>query len=420
MTCEENGGILAATRSLIQECAEKLKLSPVASEYLKTPMQYIEVTIPVEMDDGTTKFFLGCRSQHNNALGPYKGGIRYHPDVTPDEVKALSMLMSLKCSLAGLPFGGAKGGVICNPLQMSIKEKERLTRGYVRAIGSFIGPEKDIPAPDIFTDAQVMAWIVDEYSMIKQEPAFGVVTGKPLAVGGSVGREKATAQGCFFVAREVAQTLNFALEGTRVAIQGAGNVGGNAALFFHDAGCKIVAISDITGGSYNPNGLDPSALINYNREHKTLLGFSGGVDITNAELLITDCDVLIPAAIENQITSANAAKIKAKVIIEVANGPTTPEGDKILEDRGVFVVPDILANSGGVTVSYFEWVQNKYSYHWDAETITGSLESKITNTFRQVYEFTRSNGSKASMRSGAYQYAVQRIVEAMRWRGWFS
>lgn len=418
IVCEDDGGILTSTRALIKECTDKLNLSSAVYEYLKVPMRFVEIAIPVEMDNGKVEVFSGYRSQHNNVLGPYKGGIRYHPEVTPDEVKALSMLMTLKCSLVGVPFGGGKGGVVCDPLKMSMKEKERLTRGYMRGMGTFLGPETDIPAPDVYTDAQVMAWMADEYSNIMQEPSFGVVTGKPLSVGGCVGREAATARGCFFVAREVANTLGFSLQGARVAVQGAGNVGGNAAKLLYDEGCRVIAVSDITGGCYNPEGLDPYALLEHNRKNKTMLGFSGGKDITNQELLTLDCDILIPAAIENQITAANASHIKAKVIIEAANGPTTPDGDKILEERGILVVPDILANSGGVTVSYFEWVQNNYGFRWDAETVNKRLEDKITEAFRLVYQFTRSNGSAIAMRSGAYMFSIQRIAEAMHYRGW--
>ena len=409
---------LTATRRLIRESVERLKLSPVVYEYLKVPMRFVEVSIPVEMDSGTTEVFTGYRSQHNNVLGPFKGGILYHPEVTPDSVKALSMWMTLKCSLVGVPFGGAKGAVVCDPLSMSVKEKERLSRAYIRSLGSILGPETDIPAPDVFTDAMVMAWMADEYSTIKQEPSFGVVTGKPLAVGGCVGRKEATGRGCFYVAREAARAINLPFGKARIVIQGSGNVGGNAAKLFAEEGCSVIALSDISGGVYNPEGLDVCALMKHVAETGFVKGFSGAEPITNQELFALDCDILVPAAIENQITCDNAADVKAKSVVEGANGPTTPDGDRILKVKGVLLVPDILANAGGVTVSYFEWVQNNYGFRWDAATVNKRLEDKMVEAFRLVYSFTEDNCDGMDMRTGAYMFAIQRVAEAMHYRGW--
>lgn len=409
---------LTATRRLIKESVERLKLSPVVYDYLKVPMRFVEVAIPVEMDNGTTEVFTGYRSQHNNVLGPFKGGIRYHPEVTPDSIKALSMWMTLKCSLVGVPFGGGKGAVVCDPLSMSEREKERLSRAYIRSLGSLLGPEIDIPAPDVFTDAQIMAWMADEFSNIRQVPSFGVVTGKPLAVGGCVGRKEATARGCFFVAREAARAINLPFTKVRIAIQGFGNVGGNAAKLFADEGCSVVAVSDINGGIYNPEGLDVCALMKHVEKTGFLKSFAGAESITNQELLSLDCDILLPAAIENQITCANAADVKAKIVVEGANGPTTPDADRILKEKGILLVPDILANSGGVTVSYFEWVQNNYGFRWDLATVNKRLEDKMVEAFRLVYNFTQDNCAGLDMRAGAYMFAIQRVAEAMHCRGW--
>jgi glutamate dehydrogenase len=409
---------LSATRNLIRESVERLKLSPSVYEYLKVPMRFVEVAIPVEMDDGSTRVFTGYRSQHNNVLGPFKGGIRFHPEASPDEVKALSMWMTLKCALVGVPFGGGKGAVVCDPRQMSLKEKERVSRGYVRAMGNVLGPETDIPAPDVYTDAQVMAWMADEHTIIMQKPSFGVVTGKPLPVGGCVGREEATSRGCVFAAREAARALNIPLKSCRIAIQGAGNVGGYAALLLQEEGCTIVAITDSRGGLYNPAGMDARAVMAHKKRTGSLAGFPGADAITNAELFRLDCDILIPAALENQITGDNAAGVKAKIVVEGANGPTTPDGDRILKEKNVLLVPDILANSGGVTVSYFEWVQNNYGFRWDAETVNKRLEDKMVEAFRMVYSFTSQNCANLDMRSGAYMYAIQRLAEAMHYRGW--
>ncbi len=412
--------VLKATLDLIKQSVDFLELTPDVYEHLSKPMRFVEVAIPVLMDDGTTKVYTGYRSQHNNVLGPYKGGIRYHPDAEPDEVKALSILMTLKCSLVGVPFGGGKGAVVCEPYSMSMREKEKVSRGFVKALGTIIGPETDIPAPDVATDAQVMAWMADEYTTIMREPSFGVVTGKPIAVGGCVGREEATGRGVVCVTKEAARTLGLSYKGSRIVIQGAGNVGGTAAQMLHDDGCKVVGLSDVSGGVHDPAGLDIDTIMASVRKGKLLKEIEGLEIISNTELLALDCDILIPAALENQITGTTAKNVKAKIVVEAANGPTTPEGDRILKENDVFVVPDILANSGGVTVSYFEWVQNNYGFRWDLETVNRRLEEKMVEAFTQVYSFFCDKCHGSDMRTGAYMYSIQRVAEAMHWRGWLS
>lgn len=409
---------LRATLSLIKQATENLELTPDVYEYLRVPMRFVEVAVPVEMDSGRIQVFTGYRSQHNNVLGPYKGGIRFHPDSTADEVKALSMWMTLKCSLVGVPFGGGKGAVVCDPRQMSLREKEKVSRSYIRALGTILGPETDIPAPDVYTDAQVMAWMADEYATMMRVPSFGVVTGKPIAVGGCVGREEATSRGCVYIAKEAARTLDIPFKGARVVIQGAGNVGGFAALLLHEEGCKIIGISDSRIGIYDPAGLDVKAVIAHKKKTGTLEGIEGVKQITNQELLVLDCDILIPAAMENQITAKNAADVKAKIVVEGANGPTTPEGDQILKENNILVVPDVMANSGGVTVSYFEWVQNNYGFRWDFATVNKRLEEKMVEAFNLVYGFYCEHCVGSDMRTGAYMYAIQRIAETMHYRGW--
>lgn len=415
---KKEDNVLEATLGLIRQSVELAELSGEVYEHLKTPMRFVEVAIPVEMDDGKTKVFTGYRCQHNNVFGPYKGGIRYHHAVTTDTIKALSMWMTLKTSLVGVPFGGGKGAVICDPFSMSMKERERMTRGYVQALGTILGPETDIPAPDVGTDAQVMAWIVDEYSNIVRVPSFGVITGKPLAVGGCVGRKEATGRGCFFMTREASKVLNIPFENARIAIQGFGNVGSNAAILFAEIGSPVVAVSDVSGGIYNKDGIDIYKLLQHVEETGFVKGFPGVEEITNDELLAIDCDILIPAALENQLTGANADRVKARVVIEGANGPTTPEADQILKDKNVLVVPDILANSGGVTVSYFEWVQNNYGFRWDLETVNKRLEDKMVEAFHMVYGFFCDHCAGSDMRTGAYMYSIRRLAEAMHYRGW--
>ena len=399
--------------------AEHLNLEPWIHKILKYCMQISVVSIPIKMDDGTVKIFEGFRAQHNPALGPSKGGVRYAPDVNMDEIKALSMWMTWKCAVAGLPYCGAKGGIACDPNTLSRGELERLTRRYTYAIINMIGPKKDIPAPDINTDKQIMAWMMDSYSMGVGEPTLGVVTGKPICIGGSEGREAATGYGLSIVTREICKKLEIPLgPGTTVGIQGWGNVGSVVgAILRKEINCKIIGVGDINGGIYNPEGIDPILLKKYEQKTGSVVGFQGTQPITNAELLVLDCDILIPAAIQNQITKNNADSVKAKLIVEGANGPTTPEADKILEMKGITVVPDILANSGGVIVSYFEWVQDLHSYFWDLDRVNQELENHILKAFHQVYNLAKQK--KVSLRTAAYIIAVDRVAEAIRVRGLF-
>jgi len=394
--------------------AEKLKLDPGIHEILKRPMRTLIVNIPVVMDDGSIQVFTGYRVQYNDALGPTKGGIRYHPELTLDEVTALAAWMTWKTAVVGLPLGGAKGGIRCNPKEMSKGELERLTRGYVRAIAKFIGPNIDVPAPDVYTDAQTMAWIMDEYSEIVGYPAFGVVTGKPVSVGGSRGRSEATSRGLMYTVMEAAKCLGINLKGATVAVQGYGNVGYHAARLLHEVGCKIIAVSDSKGGIYNPNGLDPEKVLEHKNRTGSVVDYPESTFITNEQLLELECDVLVPAALENQITKANADRIKAKIVAEGANGPTTPEADEILFKKGVFVIPDILANSGGVIVSYFEQVQNQMNYYWTEEEVRNKLKETITKAFYDVLEISKQYN--ANMRVAAYMLAVKRVADALMTR----
>jgi glutamate dehydrogenase/leucine dehydrogenase len=393
---------------------EKLKLNPGIHEMLKRPIRTLIVNIPVVMDDGSIQVFTGYRVQYNDALGPTKGGIRYHPDLTLDEVTALAAWMTWKTAVVGLPLGGAKGGIRCNPKEMSKAELERLTRGYVRAIAKFIGPQIDVPAPDVYTDAQTMAWIMDEYSEIVGYPAFGVVTGKPLSVGGSCGRSEATSRGLMYTVIEAAKYLGINLGDATVAVQGYGNVGYHAARLLHEVGCKIIAVSDSKGGIYNPNGLDPEKVLEHKNKTGSVVDYPDSVFITNEQLLELECDILVPAALENQITKTNAANIKAKIIAEGANGPTTPEADEILFRKGVFVIPDILANSGGVIVSYFEQVQNQMNYYWTEEEVRNKLKETITKVFYDILELSKQYN--VNMRTAAYMLAVKRVADALATR----
>ncbi len=391
--------------------AEKLGLDPAIHEILKRPMRVIIVNIPVLMDNGYVRVFTGYRVQYNDALGPTKGGLRYHPDLALDEVIALAAWMTFKTAVVGLPLGGAKGGIRCNPKEMSLGEVERLTRGFTRAIVKFIGSNIDVPAPDVYTNEQVMAWIMDEYNEITGVYAPGVVTGKPINIGGSRGRSEATSRGLVYAIVEAAKHLGIKLEGAKVAIQGYGNVGFNAAKILYRLGCKIIAVSDSMGGIYNPEVLDPLEVKEHKRETGSVIGFRGAKNITNKELLELECEILIPSAIENQITQQNAHNIKAKIIVEGANGPTTPEADKILYERGVFVIPDILANAGGVTVSYFEQVQNQMNYYWTEKEVNSKLETVMRNSFKEVLSVSREH--KIPMRTAAYILAVKKIANAI-------
>jgi glutamate dehydrogenase (NAD(P)+) len=401
----------------LNECAKILKLDESIHNILRMPMREIHVSLPVKMDDGTTKMFQGFRVQYNNALGPTKGGIRFHPDETVDTVRALAAWMTWKCSLLNLPLGGAKGGVICNPKQMSKGEMERLSRVYIERIWKCIGPEDDIPAPDVYTTSQIMAWMMDEYSKIAQKNQFGVVTGKPIVLGGSACREDATARGGLYVLREAADEIGLDLGYATLAIQGYGNAGYNAALLARSLfGSKVVAVSDSKGAIYNKEGLDPEEVEQHKIRTSSVTGFPGAEQISNRELLELAVDVLVPSALENVITVENAPSIKAKILVELANGPTTPEADDILFSKGVHVLPDFLCNAGGVTVSYFEMAQNFYMYYWDKEEVDKRLARKMAEAYHSVLH--NSKKYQVNMRQAAYVVAVGRLAEAMRLRGW--
>jgi glutamate dehydrogenase (NAD(P)+) len=390
--------------------SDHLKLSENMRTILRKPRRQLCVSIPVKMDDGKIRVFEGFRVHHNVILGPAKGGIRYHPDVTLDEVTALASWMTWKCALMDIPFGGGKGGVVCRPEDMSQDELERMTRRYAFEIGIFLGPEKDIPAPDVGTNEQIMAWIMDTYSMSKGYSNLGVVTGKPLAIGGSVGRSAATARGVSIVLKEVCRLRGMKPEDTNVVVQGMGNVGSNAARLLQKDDFNIIAMSDVNGGIHNEHGLNPQSVLKHYKELKTPEGYSGGEVITNRELLELKADILVPAAIENVITMENAADIKAKIIIEGANGPVTPGADRILEDNGIWILPDILCNAGGVTVSYFEWVQDIQSYFWDEERVNDELKRIMIAAFNEVLKVSREK--KVSMRTAAHIIAVDRVASA--------
>jgi glutamate dehydrogenase len=403
-----------AVLKLLQIAGEKLKLDPGVYEILKRPMRTIIVNVPTTMDDGSIRVFTGYRVQYNDVLGPTKGGIRYHPDLTLDEVVALAAWMTLKTAVTGLPLGGGKGGIRCNPKEMSLGEVERLTRGYTRALARFIGPQSDVPAPDVYTDAQTMAWIMDEYSQIVGYNAFGVVTGKPVDIGGSLGRNEATSRGLMYTVVEAAKHLNIKLQEATVAIQGFGNVGFHAARLLHELGCKIIAVSDSKGAIYDPGGLDLRGILEHKNKTGSVVGYENCKTISNGELLELECDVLVPSALENQITSANASKIRARIVAEGANGPTTPDADVILFKNGVFVIPDVLANSGGVIVSYFEQVQNQMNYYWTEEEVRGKLEKTVVNAFNDVSAVAQTY--QVNMRIAAYMNAVKRLAKAMTFR----
>ncbi|MBV8281394.1 MAG: Glu/Leu/Phe/Val dehydrogenase [Candidatus Eremiobacteraeota bacterium] len=399
----------------LDESAKLIGLNDAIHGYLRVPKRVLEVSVPVRMDSGAVTMYTGYRVQHNMSRGPGKGGIRFHPDVTLDEVKALAMWMTWKCALVNIPFGGAKGGVICDPKHMSNAELEKLTRRYASEISIIIGPEKDIPAPDVYTTPQVMAWIMDTYSMQKGYSIPGVVTGKPIAIGGSLGRDKATARGCLYVTNEAILEKGVERKGARVAIQGFGNAGLHAAELMAADGYLIVAVSDSQGGVYNAKGLDVAGLTAFKQETGTVSGFSGGERISNKDLLECECDVLVPAALEKVITRENASRIKAKIIAEAANGPTLPEADQVLFDRGIMVLPDILANAGGVSVSYFEWVQDLQENFWEEDEVNERLRRKMVRAFRETLE--QSKKYKTDMRHGAYVVAVGRVAEATKLRG---
>jgi glutamate dehydrogenase (NAD(P)+) len=407
--------VWAMAQQQLDEVAQLIGLNDSIHGYLRQPKRVLEVSVPARMDDGGFRIFTGYRVQHNMARGPGKGGIRFHPDVTLDEVKALAMWMTWKCALVNIPFGGAKGGVICDPKAMSMQELENLTRRFTSEIAIIIGPEKDIPAPDVYTTPQIMAWIMDTFSMQAGFSIPGVVTGKPISIGGSLGRDKATARGCLYVVDEAMAVLRKPVEGARVAIQGFGNAGMYAAQLMEQRGYRVVAASDSAGGVANPQGLDTRRLTAHKLETGSIVGFTGGERIGNREVLEYDCDVLVPAALEKVITPENAPRIQAKIVAEAANGPTLPEADDILFERGVMVLPDILANAGGVTVSYFEWVQDLQANFWEEDEINERLKRIMTRAFRETHDRAQRHG--VSMRKGAYCVAVERVAEATRLRG---
>ena len=397
------------------KAAAYLPLKAGIREMLRYPKRELTVNFPVKMDDGSVKIFTGYRVHHSTTRGPSKGGIRYHPDVTLDEVRALAMWMTWKCAVVGIPYGGAKGGVVCNPKVMSRNELENLTRRYATEIAILMSPEGDIPAPDVNTNPQVMAWIMDTYSMHRGYSTPAVVTGKPVEIGGSLGRTEATGRGVMFTAREAMKYRNVPLEGATVAVQGYGNVGSIAAYLMQDKGCKIIAASDSQGGIYNPKGFDARDVLRFKGENGSVVGYPGADRITNEELLELPCDVLVPSALEKVITAENAPRIRAKIIAEGANGPTTPEADEILYDRGIFVVPDVLANAGGVTVSYFEWVQGLQFFFWSEKEINVQLREIMVRSFNDVVRIAEEK--KVDMRVAAYILAIDRVAKATVIRG---
>ncbi len=397
--------------------ADYLELDPSMRNVLQHAKRQLIVSIPVKMDGGDVQVFEGYRVQHNIARGPAKGGIRYHPNVTLDEVKALAAWMTWKCATVGIPYGGGKGGVICDPKSLSRNELERLTRRYAFEIAPIIGPDRDIPAPDVYTDEQTMAWIMDTISMVRGHTELGVVTGKPISLGGSQGRAEATARGCLYALREACQVKNIGLKGARVAVHGFGNAGANIARLVAEEGARVVAACDSKAGVYAESGIDVDAALKHKAETKSLAGLRGAKEMAPEDIVGVDCDILLPSALENAITLNNVGRVKAKIIAELANGPTTPGADRVLEDEDVCVIPDILANAGGVTVSYYEWVQDQYSFFWTEQKINDTLEQTIQTAFRSVHETAERYNT--DLRTGAYILAVGRVVEATSVRGIF-
>ena len=393
----ENNNLVTSTQNIIKEALHKLGFDDGMYDLIKEPLRFLQVRIPVRMDDGTVKTFTGYRAQHNDAVGPTKGGVRFHPDVDEEEVKALSMWMTLKCGIVNLPYGGGKGGIVCDPRQMSIHEVERLSRGYVRAISQFVGPTKDIPAPDVFTNSQIMAWMMDEYSALDKFNSPGFITGKPIVLGGSQGRDRSTALGVVIAIEQAAKRRGKEIKGSRIVIQGFGNAGSFLAKFLNDMGAKVVGISDAYGALHDPNGLD----IDYLLDRRDSFG-----TVTN----------LFEDTISNQITEDNAHDIKADIVVEAANGPTTPEATRILTERDILLVPDVLASAGGVTVSYFEWVQNNQGYYWSEDEVNEKLREKLIEAFDTIYELAQNR--KIDMRLAAYIVGIKRTAEAARYRGW--
>ena len=415
---EGGGSIFNAMLQEFDGAARLLGLDPGIWKILTNPKRQIIVSCPIQMDNGEIEVFTGYRVQYNITLGPAKGGIRYHPDVSLDEVTALAAWMTWKCAVAHVPFGGGKGGIICDPTRMSRRELESLTRRYVAEIIDAIGPEKDVPAPDVNTNDQVMAWIMDTYSMHVGHTSTAVVTGKPIEMGGSLGRREATGRGVMIVTREAAKHLGLDIKEMTVAVQGFGNVGSVSADLLAKIGAKIVAVTDWKGGVQNPKGLDIPQMIEFSKQHKTIDGFPGGDPIENDQLFSLDVDVLVPAALENQITEENASTIKAKIVAEGANGPTTPDAHRMLHERGIFVIPDILANAGGVTTSYFEWVQDRHGYFWEEQEVNQRLEAKMMEAFHDVLQ--TSIKYKTDMRTAAYIVAINRVATVTKMRGMYA
>jgi glutamate dehydrogenase len=414
-TTAEDMNILHSTQIVIKEALAKLGYPEEMYELLKEPLRLLTVRIPIRMDNGEIKIYTGFRAQHNDAVGPTKGGVRFHPDVNEDEVKALSVWMSLKCGIVDLPYGGGKGGIICDPREMSFRELERLSRGYVRAISQIVGPTKDIPAPDVMTNSQIMAWMLDEYSRIREFDSPGFITGKPIVLGGSHGRETATAKGVTIMIERALEKKGIPLREARVVIQGFGNAGSYLAKFMHEAGAKVLGVSDVYGALYDPEGLDINYLLDRRDSFGTVTKLFKNT-ITNRQLLEQDCDILVPAAIENQITLDNVDRIRAGIVVEAANGPTTLEATHHLTERGVLLVPDVLASAGGVVVSYFEWVQNNQGYYWTEEEVHTRLREVMVKAFENVYNVHISR--KIDMRLAAYMVGVRKMAEAARFRGW--
>ena len=407
----------AVAQAQLDEAAQLIDLDPATHELLRWPLRELHVTLPVKMDDGSTQIFHGFRVQYNDARGPTKGGIRFHFDETIDTVRALAAWMTWKCAVVDIPLGGGKGGVICDPRDLSQNELERLSRAYIRQVGRIIGLEKDVPAPDVYTTPQIMAWMMDEYAFLKGENEFGMITGKPLQLGGSAGRGDATARGGIYCLREAGKVLGIPLTGATAAIQGYGNAGSFAHSLGSDLlGLKIVAVSDSRGGIFNADGLDAAAVAAHKKQTGSVGGFAGSEDISNEALLELEVDVLFPSALESVITAENVGRVRAKIIAELANGPTTPEADDALYERGVYVIPDFLCNAGGVTVSYFEMVQNSYDYYWDEDMVHDRLDRKMTSAFHAVHETAKAHG--VHNRLGAYAVAIARVAEAMQLRGW--
>ncbi|MDX2152427.1 MAG: Glu/Leu/Phe/Val dehydrogenase [Bryobacteraceae bacterium] len=417
-TLEQELNPWLAAEARFDEAAERLRLDDGLRKVLKTPACEVTVHIPVQLDDGRLEVFTGYRVQHSIARGPAKGGVRFAPDVTLDEVRALASWMTWKCAVVNIPFGGGKGGVICDPHVLSMGELERITRRYTAEIIDFIGPERDVPAPDMNTNEQTMAWIMDTYSMHKRTTVTAVVTGKPLNLGGSRGRTEATGRGCLIVTLQALRKFGMEPADTRVVVQGFGNVGGMAAKLMQRAGFKVISIIEVDGAVYNPNGLDIQGLMAHRKETGSILDFPEAENIDPNEALYLDCDVLLPAAKENVITSLNADRLKAKIICEGANGPTTAAADRVLEDKKVFVIPDILANAGGVTVSYFEWVQDRQGFFWNEQLVNGRLEEIMVNSFRDVVDYAEKHGT--NNRTAAYMLALDRVAFAIKLRGIYA